>query len=150
MIRLSAKGWNNVLIFSVLIVVFLFNFSHKLLLKPKVKQRTVISNEVMIVEIKTPDFSIKRAGRSWISEPSVGLSEHQLSLLVQNWQTLPLQTQGAMLNPKNPFIMQVYTANEMQPIIVKLIQQGDDYLLQTDENMALFLSGDQLPLFLGR
>ncbi|WP_022940543.1 hypothetical protein [Psychromonas hadalis] len=150
MIRLSARGWNNVLIFSVLIVVFLFNFSHKLLLQPKVHQRTLISSEVMIVEIKTPDFSIKRSGRHWISEPGIGLSAHQLSLLVQNWQTLPLQTQGAILEPKDPFIMQVYTANEAQPIIVKLIQQGEDYLLQTDEKMALFLSSAQLPLFLGR
>lgn len=148
--RLSARGWNNVLIFSVLIIVFLFNFSHKLLLKPKVHQRTVISQEKMIVEIKTPDFSIKRAGRAWISEPNLGLSEHQLSLLVQNWQTLPLQTHAAILQPQNAFIMQIYTANEDQPIIVKLIQQGEDYLLQTDENMSLFLSADQLPLFLGR
>ena len=148
--RLSKKGWNNVLIFGVLIIVFLFNFSHKLLLEPKVHQRTVISSELMIVEIKTPDFSIKRSGRSWISEPNLGLSEHQLSLLVQNWQTLVLQTQAAIIQPKNAFVMQVYTANEEQPIIVKLIQQGEDYLLQTNEQMSLFLSADQLPLILGR
>tara|TARA_R110001583_G_scaffold99273_1_gene244574 strand:- start:17071 stop:17520 length:450 start_codon:yes stop_codon:yes gene_type:complete len=148
--RLSQRGWNNVLIFGVLIIIFLFNFSHKLLLKPKVQQRTLISNELMIVEIKTPDFSIKRDGRSWISSPNIGLSEHQLSLLVQNWQNLPLQTQEAISQPKNPFIMQVYTANEAQPIIVKLIQQGENYLLQTDETMSLFLSAEQIPLFLGR
>jgi len=148
--RLSKRGWNNVLIFGVLIIVFLFNFSHKLLLQPKVHQRTLISSELMIVEIKTPDFSIKRAGRSWTSEPNLGLSEHQLSLLVQNWQTLPLQTQGAIVNPKDPFIMQVYTANQEQPIIVKLIQQGENYLLQTDQQMSLFLSSQELPLFLGR
>ncbi|PKG38186.1 hypothetical protein [Psychromonas sp. Urea-02u-13] len=148
--RLSKRGWNNVLIFGVLIIVFLFNFSHKLLLKPKVHQRTLIGSEVMIVEIKTPDFSIKRVGRNWISEPNLGLSELQLSLLVQNWQHLPLQTHAAIIQPQNPFVMQVYTANDAQPIIVKLIQQGDDYLLQTDENMSLFLSSEQLPLFLGR
>ena len=148
--RLSKRGWNNVLIFGVLIIIFLFNFSHKLLLQPKVHQRTLISNEVMIVEIKTPDFSIKRAGRSWISEPNLGLSEHQLSLLVQNWQQLPLQTQAAIEAPSDPYIMQVYTANQDQPIIVKLLQEGDDYRLQTDQEMSLFLSAEQLPLFLGR
>jgi len=83
--RLSARGWNNVLIFGVLIIVFLFNFSHKLLLAPKVHQRTVISKDIMIVEIKTPDFVIKRSGRNWVSKPNLGLSEHQLALLVQNW-----------------------------------------------------------------
>jgi len=148
--RLSRRGWNNVLIFGVLIIVFLFNFSHKLLLKPKVHQRTLIDSSIMIVEIKTPDFSIKRSGRDWVSEPNLGLSTHQLSLLVQNWQTLPLQTQGAILQPKNPFIMQVYSANSEQPIIVKMMQQGENYLLQTDDEMSLFLSHQQLPLFLGR
>lgn len=148
--RLSKKGWNNVLIFGVLTIIFLFNFSHKLLLEPKVKQRTLIDNQVMIVEIKTPDFSIKRNGRSWVSQPDMGLSEHQLSLLVKNWQNLPLQTQEPIIQPKHPFIMQVYTAEQDQPIIVKLIQQGENYLLQTDEKMSLFLSAQQLPLFLGR
>lgn len=148
--RLSTKGWNNVLIFGILMIVFLFNFSHKLLLKPKNHQRTVISSELIIVEIKTPDFSIKRSGRSWISEPNLGLSKQQLSLLVQNWQSLPLQTQAAIVQPKNAFVMQVYTANEAQPIIVQLIQMGEDYLLQIDQNIALFLSSKQLPLFLGR
>ena len=148
--RLSKKGWNNVLIFGVLIIVFLFNFSHKLLLKPKVHQRTLINKDILIVEIKTPDFSIKRDGRSWISEPNVGLSEGQLATLVENWQNLPLQTQEPVIQPKNPFIMQVYSANQDQPIIVKLVQQGENYLLQTDETMSLFLSAQQLPLFLGR
>lgn len=148
--RLSKKGWNNVLIFGVLIIVFLFNFSHKLLLKPKVHQRTVISRELMVLEIKTPDFSIKRSGRSWVSEPNLGLSEHQLALLVQNWQTLPLQTQAAIDQPQNAFNIQIYTANEEQPIVAQLIQQGDNYLLQTDQDMSLFLSSEQLPLFLGR
>ena len=32
----------------------------------------------------------------------------------------------------------------------KLIQEGEDYLLQSDDQMSLFLSADQLPLFLGR
>ncbi|MCP4324278.1 MAG: hypothetical protein GY951_17740 [Psychromonas sp.] len=148
--RLSKRGWNNVLIFGVLIIVFLFNFSHKLLLAPKVHQRTVISNELIIVEIKTPDFIIKRSGRNWTSEPNLGLSEHQLALLVQNWQNHPLQTREAIIQPKDSYIMQVYTANAEQPIIVQLIQHGEDYLLQSDEQMSLFLSADQLPLFLGR
>ena len=118
--------------------------------QPKVQQRTLISNNVMIVEIKTPDFSIKRSGRSWISEPDLGLSEQQLALLVQNWQTQPLQTQDAVINPENSFVMQVYTANEILPIIVQLIQQDENYLLQTDDTMSLFLSSEELPLFLGR
>lgn len=148
--RLSSRGWNNVLIYGVLIIVFLFNFSHKLLLSPKVKQRTLINNEMIIVEIKTPDFSIQRSGRSWKSEPSSGLSEQQLSLLIQNWQHLQLETQAPVLNKISLYIIKVYIATQEQPIVVQLFQDGEHYLLQTDSSLSLQLNANQLPLLLGR
>jgi hypothetical protein len=148
--RLSRKGWNNVLIFGVLFVVFMFNFGHKLTLSPKVQQRTIIDNNLTIVEIKTPDYKIKRFGRSWQSEPSLGLSEQQLTSLVSNWQNLQLETQPPVSNTKSPYTIQVYTANQEQPIIVQLFQYGDNYLLQSDPDISLFLEAQQLPLLLGR
>lgn len=148
--RLSRKGWNNVLIFAVLLVIFIFNFSHKLTLSPKVQQRSVIDKSLTIVEIKTPDFKITRFGRTWKSEPNLGLSEQQLAQLVHNWQNLELTTQPAISNTIAPYIIQVYTADHAQPIIVQLFQQGEHYLLQTESSMSLFLSAQQLPLLLGR
>ncbi len=148
--RLSKRGWNNVLIFGVLLIVFIFNFSHKLTLSPKVRQRSVVDKQLMIVEIKTPDFRIKRSGRTWVSEPSLGLSEQQLALLVQNWQTLKLDTQPAVTKPNDPYNIFIYSADQEQPIIVQLFQHGDNYLLQSDADMSLLLASEQLPLFLGR
>ncbi|WP_028864635.1 hypothetical protein [Psychromonas aquimarina] len=148
--RLSKKGWNNVLIFGVLLIIFIFNFSHKLTLSPKVQQRTVIDKQLMIVEIKTPDFRIKRDGRSWLSEPSLGLSEQQLALLVQNWQSVKLETQPAVTDLSAPYNIFIYSADQEQPIIVQLFQHGDNYLLQSDADTSLFLAAEQLPLFLGR
>ncbi|MFT6986873.1 MAG: hypothetical protein ACJAT7_002723 [Psychromonas sp.] len=147
--RLSRKGWNNVIIFAVLIIIFIFNFSPKLTLSPKSQQRTVISSELIIVEIKTPDFKIKRVGRAWKSEPDLGLSKQQLALLVQNWQQLKLEPQATKKNTA-PYVIQIYTVNQEQPIIVQLFQQEDDYLLQIDSAISLFLSAQQLPLLLGR
>ena len=148
--RLSRRGWNNVLIFGVLLIIFLFNFSQKLTLSPKVHQRSVIDNELTIVEIKTPDFKISRFGRSWQSQPDLGLSEQQLMLLVNNWQNLKLDTQLPPSNVVAPYTIQVYIADQAQPIIVQLYQHGENYLLQTDPSMSLLLSAKQLPLLLGR
>ncbi|MEI6898211.1 MAG: hypothetical protein V5786_12165 [Psychromonas sp.] len=148
--RLSKKGWNNVLILGILIMIFLFNFSHKLLLKPKIQQRTLINSERIIVEIKTPDFSIKRSGRSWKSEPDLGLSEQQLSLLIQNWQHLKLKTHPPAKSRISPYTIQVYIAKQEQPIVVQLFQYGDDYLLQTEKDLSMLLNAHQLPLLLGR
>jgi len=148
--HLSRKGWNNVIIFAVLIIIFIFNFTPKLTLSSKSRQHTVIDKELIIVEIKTPDFKIKRAGRSWKSEPDLGLSEQQLALLVQNWQQLKLDTQASIKHTHAPYVIHIYSANQEQPVVVQLFQQGDDYLLQTDAATSLFLSAQQLPLLLGR
>ncbi|WP_435236098.1 hypothetical protein ACR30L_00470 [Psychromonas sp. PT13] len=148
--HLSRKGWNNVLIFSVLLIIFVFNFSQKLTLSPKVHQRSVIPESVTIVEIKTPDYQITRLGRSWQSEPTLGLSEQQLNTVVDNWQHLKLTTQDPVSENAAPYTIQVYIADQDQPIIVQLYQYGENYLLQTDSDMSLLLEANQLPLLLGR
>ena len=148
--RLSRKGWNNVLIFSVLFIIFVFNFSQKLTLSPKVHQRSVIPENVTIVEIKTPDYQITRLGRSWQIKPALSLSEQQLNTLVNNWQYLKLKTLDPVNDKIAPYTIQVYTADQDQPIIVQLYQYGDHYLLQTDSDMSLLLEANQLPLLLGR
>jgi len=148
--RLSKKGWNNVLIFAVLIVMFTFNFSHKLLLSPKTDERTIIDKQLTIVELHSPDFTIKRVGRGWASKPEMGLSQQQLTSLMHNWQQLKLTAQATLKNPQSPFVIQVYTSDQQQPTIVQLIQQGENYLLQIDNEISLFLDAEQLPLLLGR
>jgi len=148
--HLSRKGWNNVLIFSVLLIIFVFNFSQKLTLSPKVLQRSVIPESVTIVEIKTPDYQISRLGRSWQSQPALGLSEQQLNKLVDNWQHLKLATQDPVSENVAPYTIQIYIADQDQPIIVQLYQYGEHYLLQTDSDMSLLLEANQLPLLLGR
>ena len=147
--RLSKKGFNNVLIFSILTLIFIFNFGKQLLPNVAPSNQTVIDSNLIIVEIKTPDFIIKRSGRSWISEPQLGLSDQKLSEIVKTWQTLPLHEATPPSEIDAPFIIQIYTANAEQPIIVKLIQQQEHYLLQIDD-ITLFLDATQLPLFLGR
>ena len=148
--RLSKKGFNNVLIFSILTLIFIFNFGKQLLPDSESKDQSIIDSALMIVEIKTPDFSIKRSGRSWTQAPNQGLSEQQLSKVVQNWQSMLLPVYDAPIELISPYIISIYIANEDQPKIIKLIQQGDDYLLRINDKTSLFLKGEQLPLFLGR
>jgi hypothetical protein len=122
----------------------------KLLPSSKKNQQTVINSGLSIIEIKTPDFSIKRFGRRWITEPNLGLSNQQLAQIVHAWQAFPLQKHAAPLQEKNPFIIQIYIANKDQPVTVKLIEYGHNYLLQITNNITLLLNSKQLPLFLGR
>lgn len=148
--RLSPKGWNNILIFSALLIIFIFNFGHKLSLSPKVHQRSVIDKNLTILEIKTPDYKIERIGRTWKSEPHIGLSEMQLAQLVTNWQSLKLETHAPVDDTVTPYLIHVYTTSQETPFIVQLFQYGDHYLIQTDPSMSLLLNEKQLPLLIGR
>lgn len=149
--RLSKKGWNNVLIFGVLLVIFIFNFKQPLRLSTKNAQQSVISLELTIVEIETPDYVIKRVGRNWESKPSMGASSEKLERIVNNWQTIPLDTLTEQNLPPSSFILKFFIMDQVQPIIVQLHQQqNDQYILQINEHTFLSLPADKLTLFLGK
>ena len=149
--RLSKKGWNNVLIFGVLLIIFIFNFSQQLRLSTVVSQRTVISSDLTIVEIETPDYVITRVGRNWESNPSVGLSSDNLQQIVNNWQAVPLDALTEQDLPTSNFVLKFFVTEQVQPIIVQLHQQqNDQYILQVDENSFLSLPTEKLTSFLGR
>ncbi len=147
--RLSNKGWNNVLIFGVLTIVFIFNFSHKLTLSPQVNSRTIIPKQETIVEIKTPDSLLTRHGREWQLTPPSALTQPQLNQLVAQWQQLALKTQENVA-PNNHYPIFVYVANKQQPYVVNLIEQDDHYLLQVNGEITLRLETRDLPSLLGR
>lgn len=149
--RLSKKGWNNVLIFGILLAIFIFNFSQHLRLSTKTSQQSVISTELTIVEIETPDYVITRVGRNWESKPNMGISSEKLQHIVDNWQTMPLDTLTEQDLPTSNFILKFFVTEQIQPIIVQLYQQqNDQYILQINEHIFLSLPAEKLTLFLGK
>lgn len=149
--RLSKKGWNNVLIFGILLAIFIFNFSQHLRLSTKTSQQSVISAELTIVEIETPDYVLTRVGRNWEGKPNMGFSSETLQHIVDNWQTIPLDTLTEQNLPTSNFILKVFVTEQIQPIIVQLHQQqNDQYILQINEQIFLSLPAEKLTLFLGK
>ena len=147
--RLSTKGWNNVLIFGILLIIFVFNFRHQLHLSPALS-RTVISSALTIVEIETPDYSITRIGRKWETTPPTGISSEKLQEIVNNWQKTPLDHSTEQNKLNSDFIIKLFVAEQTSPIIVQLHQQqNDQYILQIDDQLFLSLPPEKLPLFLG-
>lgn len=149
--RLSKRGWNNVLIFGVLLIIFIFNFSQHLRLSSPKSSQSVISPELTILEIQTPDYVMKRVGRNWSQEPSVGLSNENLQDIADNWQTTPLEVFTTQTLPTSNFVFKFFVAEQIQPIIVQLHQlQDEQYVLQINEDTFLSLPLDKLTLFLGK
>lgn len=149
--RLSKKGWNNVLIFGVLLIIFIFNFRQQLNFSNSAPQRPVISPELTIVEIQTPDYVMTRTGREWKREPSINLSKENLQSIVNNWQTLPLTVLNLQSLPSSSFILSFFVIEQDQPITVQLHQQPNgQYILQVNEDTFLALPVEQLTAFIGR
>lgn len=148
--RLSKRGWNNVLILGILIILFVFNFSQKSNLFYNKHQKTVISSNLTILEIETPDYTLTRVGRNWQREPNLGVSGERLQEIVNNWQKVQLDSLTEQNLPTSNFVFKFFVAEQTQPITVQLHQlQNDHYILQVDSQLFLSLPAEKLSLFLG-
>jgi len=149
--QLSKKGWNNVLIFGILLSIVIFKFSSPLGRNIGVSTTTVIAPDLTILEIQTPDYTITRMGREWQREPSLGLSNEKLQQIVNSWQTIPLASLTEQQLPPASFSLSFYVAEQQKPIIVQLHQQQNDhYILQVNEDLYLSLPAEKLTLFIGK
>ena len=127
MIRLSRAGWNNVLIFSSLIMIFLFNGMHLKMFSTEDKPaelQTLLPAEQMILTVDFPNLSIERIGRSWRAVPNSEHSAEQLYTVLEQWQQLQVQSIDVMpdgvakypdavvsfwfAGEKNAFVVQVF------------------------------------------
>lgn len=101
MIRLSQKGWNNLMIYTVVILVALFiGLPEYLKQQRNTPQPQLISLNQTLLALHFPKHQIERAGPTWRSQPTV-MTEDELTVLLQQWQqaTLP---EPSPLNPINP------------------------------------------------
>ena len=129
--RLSKKGFNNVLIFGILLITFFFNFNQRLQAPLDTDQKTVLSPAFTILEIQTPDYVLTRVGREWQRKPLTVLTAPDVS--------------------PSEYVFRFYVAEQAQPILVQLHQLANNqYALQINETEYLSLPSDKLPLFLGR
>jgi hypothetical protein len=88
MIRLSKKGWNNVLIFSMLLMIMIFNGMHKKFNVGKVEnaQVALLPENSLVLTLKFADIAVERIGQGWRTNPAVDLTNAQLVELMGHWK----------------------------------------------------------------
>lgn len=93
--KLTKRGWNNVLLLGSLMMIFLFNtMNNKLLENSEGQQEAVLPPQSMLLTLEYPDLVIERLGRHWRTVPGKGIEPASIEVLVDHWLQLMAAVSG--------------------------------------------------------
>ncbi|WP_171041500.1 MULTISPECIES: hypothetical protein [unclassified Pseudoalteromonas] len=137
--RLSRKAWNNVVIISMLLMIFFFNGLHKKLNTQPVEEgvQALLPEQSFILAMAFPELKIERIGTSWrsqsLQETTWQGDEQQLEQLVELWQhqkltfaSLPV---SKISQTSADYVASVWLAGEQLPAVYQLYNIDQQYYL---------------------
>lgn len=149
---LGRKGWNNVIIFSMLIMIFFLNGWHKQFLgsDDEPSLQPILPVQSFVLTLSFVDQKIERIGTSWRttmlqanSPVRWDASEQQLAELVNQWQTAALLevNESVVFNPNSPLYVATFElAGENLPWVYLLYKgSGQYYLLEKNSQRVMAL-----------
>ena len=150
--RLSRKGWNNVIIFSMLIMIFFLNGLHKKIGSDETQAQLqpLLPVQSFVLTLTFSDQKIERIGTSWrtvalqTEQPLYWQgTEQQLSELVYLWQNTALMTTPIpdAIDLNKPLLAAAFElAGEPLPWVYLLYKaNGQYYLLDKTSQRLLML-----------
>ncbi len=148
--RLGRKGWNNVIIFSMLIMIFFLNGWHKQFLSAEKEPtlQAVLPAQSFVLTLSFVDQKIERIGTSWRTTAIMkdapvfwSASELQLQELVNLWQGIQLLVvnESVVFNPNAPlFVATFELAGESLPWVYLLYKGNKQYYLLEKSTQRVF------------
>ncbi|MDQ9091866.1 hypothetical protein RC083_09720 [Pseudoalteromonas haloplanktis] len=154
--QLGRKGWNNVVIFSMLLMIFFFNGLHtKLNSGPEeARVQSVLPDQSFILALEFPDQKIERIGTSWRAIALIDnapLSQWQATTvnlveLINQWQNMQLsvaEEQPTFHNTTALTVATVWLAGEQLPWLYQLYRAPQGYYLLDKSNQRVLLLDQQ-------
>lgn len=142
MIRLSQRGWNNVIIFTTLILILLFNFSSDFLnrnAEDKTAIPALIPSDWVITTIDYGQDKIERIGQGWRAQ-SGKLEHDDLTQLVNAWQNAEIELFDSNLNwQTDTQVIQVWFAGQAEPIEYSFLPLADKTLIKIEQQTYLLI-----------
>lgn len=137
--RLSRKAWNNVVIISMLLMIFFFNGLHKKLNTQPAEEgvQALLPQQSFILAMAFPELKIERIGTSWRSQSLQEITwqgdEQQLEQLVELWQhqqlTIASLTVSKISQTSADYVASVWLAGEQLPAVYQLYNIDQQYYL---------------------
>ncbi|MDP2562541.1 hypothetical protein [Psychrobium sp. 1_MG-2023] len=88
-VGLSKRGWNNVLMFSCMAMIIIFNLmGDKLVDNAEGDIVPILPEQSMILTLEYPNYSIERLGRGWRVAPANHLTTELTEQVINTWLAL--------------------------------------------------------------
>ena len=147
MIRLSQRGWNNVIIVSMLMLIMLFNFSSDFLNGGSGEAPSLLTLVPANMTITTMAFEqekVERIGQGWRATSGKNgkkYSNERLASLVEHWVNAEISLFEQNPNWKLPITtVKIWFAGQALPIEYKFMQMADKTLVKIDQQTYQLIS----------
>ena len=153
--NLSRRGWNNVMIFVILAMMLIFQYSggkFKGDSKSTAYQSALPANGV-ILSMQMDNITIRRVGAELEVQPPLNLSQTQLNKIVRVWETATFKALSNDIQVSNlnyGINISFQLANVAEPVVVILYQIENGYLLQNWQQQLLQIDESELQVLLPR
>jgi hypothetical protein len=138
--KLSRTGWNNVIIFSVMIFILVINVTNKKLYSSDDQQITLFSEHAVILSLEVnQQVSIERIGRTWRATPAK-ISGQALDQMMLTWH----ETEGDIiseppeLDRQMALVISVELAGETKAQLLNLFITNNELLIFNHQQKRWF------------
>lgn len=131
MLRLSQRAWNNVLIFAMLFMVYLFAVSDNLINNDDVSPQSepLLPPYSVIMKLDYGYVAIERIGQDWRVSSEREYSVDSITPLVSTWESL--QVLSVSVAPtSNPHIVAMLVAGESAPRVYQVFEEPTATILR--------------------
>ena len=139
MIRLGKKGANNVLIFSMLILIILFSRMDRLFGPDQGSIQGIVPllpSEKPLITLDFGQHEIQRIGKGWRMQPPLVGSEQALADIAHHWQTAEMIVYS-QVTLTEPYVVVAWMAGEDQGRVFKIMPFGTDLLVEHQQQVYL-------------
>ena len=153
--QLSRRGWNNVLIFAVLAMMLVFQYSGKKIEGDESagQYQAALPAHAVVLSMQFDNIQIQRVGSQLTTLPELGLSQPQLKQIIKAWETAtfkPVINDIVIANLAYGINISFELANLSEPITLILYQIDGGYLLQNWQSQLLQMDESELQVLLPR
>ena len=133
MIKLTQRAWNNVIIFSMLILIVLFNFSSQFLNDENEEAlSSLVPDDMTITTMEFEQHKVERIGQGW-RDTSGKCNHSELVELVEHWKAakIELVTQNDS-EQRQLETVKLWFAGQGAPVVYQFVQVLDKTFIAID------------------